>query len=246
MAVKRSQNVARALSIIETIASHQPIGVSALAKMLDEDRSAVQRTVMTLADAGWIQIAPEPPQRWELAARLFSIAHLPHSKSDLNARARRALDEIRDETGETALLTVPSGVQFIVLAAADSRHMLRMSPDIGEVTLSSAKSATGRAILPYVGRERQIAILGRAPTRAESVEFTATRERGYSISIDDVMRGATNLGAPVFDHRGEPMGAIVVSGPSTRMTVDRHKSIGKLLVRHARILSHRAPAPVAD
>jgi IclR family acetate operon transcriptional repressor len=143
-------------------------------------------------------------------------------------------------------LTVPSGVQFIVLAAADSRHMLRMSPDIGEVTLSSAKSATGRAILPYVSRERQIAILGRAPTRAEATEFAATRARGYSISIDDVMRGATNLGAPVFDHRGEPMGAIVVSGPSNRVTADRHRSIGKLLVRHARVLSHRLPAPLAD
>ena len=63
MAVKRSQSASRVLSVLELIASRQPIGVSALAKLLDEDKSAVQRAIMTLADAGWIRIAPEPPTR---------------------------------------------------------------------------------------------------------------------------------------------------------------------------------------
>ena len=70
MAVKRSQSASRVLSILELVASHQPVGVSALAKLLGDDRSAVQRAVMTLADAGWSRVAPEPPARWELSAHL--------------------------------------------------------------------------------------------------------------------------------------------------------------------------------
>ena len=90
MVVKRNQSLARALSVLELIASRQPIGVSALAKLLEEDRSAVQRVVMTLADARWIRLAPERPVRWELSAHMFTIAHLSFSSSSLGQRARRS------------------------------------------------------------------------------------------------------------------------------------------------------------
>ena len=57
MAVKPLQSLQRALSVIEAIAANQPIGVAALARLLGEDKSAVQRDLMTLADAGWIRAA---------------------------------------------------------------------------------------------------------------------------------------------------------------------------------------------
>jgi IclR family acetate operon transcriptional repressor len=149
MAVKRSQGVARALSVLELIAARQPIGVSALARLLEEDRSAVQRVVMTLADAKWIRLAPERPVRWELSAHIFTIAHLPFSSSGLGQRARRSLEELRDRTGETTLLAIQDVRRFIVTEVAESRYMLRMSTRIGEI-ISPAKSATGRAVLrPY-------------------------------------------------------------------------------------------------
>ncbi|HEX4376587.1 MAG TPA: helix-turn-helix domain-containing protein, partial [Steroidobacteraceae bacterium] len=115
MAVKRSRSASRSLMVLEAIASQQPISISAIARTLEEDRSAVQRAVMTLADQGWIRITTEPPVRWELSARLFAIAHLPYSSSDLRERARRLLVELRDQTGETAFLAIPDVTHFIVI-----------------------------------------------------------------------------------------------------------------------------------
>ena len=240
MAVKRSQSVARALSVLEMVASRQPIGVSALAKLLEEDRSAVQRSVMTLADAGWIRVAPEPPVRWELSPHVFTIAHLPQSTSELRQRARRVLEELRSKTGETAFLAIPDINRFVVVDVVESEHMLRMSTRMGEI-ISPLKTATGRAVLPYLDRERQATMLGRAPNRAELGDFAATRARGFSISVNDVLQGASNLGAPVFDNHGRPMGAIVVSGPTDRLSIERHDGIGKLLARYAQGLSRSAP-----
>ena len=54
MAVKRNLSAGRMLAVFETIARAQPVGVSALARELGADKSAVQRDLMTLADAGWI------------------------------------------------------------------------------------------------------------------------------------------------------------------------------------------------
>ena len=244
MAVKRAQSVTRALSILDAIAARQPIGVSALAKLLDEDRSAVQRAVMTLADAGWVRMAPEPPTRWELSAHIFTIAHLPHSSANLRARARRVLDQLCDETGETAFLAVPDVNRFVVIEAAESPHVLRMVSRVGQV-IASPESATQRALLPYFDVRRQTAMLGRAPTESDLREFAATRARRYALSAGDVMPGATNLAATIFDAHAQPVAALVISGPSERLTPQRHATVGALVASAAATLS-RGAAPLAS
>jgi IclR family acetate operon transcriptional repressor len=242
--VKRSQSASRVLTALELIAEHQPIGVTALARLLETDKSAAQRAVMTLADAGWIRAAPEPPVRWELSAHIFTLAHLPHSTSDLRQRALRTLEELRDETGETAFLAIPDIDRFVVIETAESRHMLRMANRIGQIILPQ-DSATGRALLPYFGAERQAAMLGRAPDAHDLAEYAATRARGYGLSAGDVMPGATNIAAPVLDSQGEPMAAIVISGPSERLTPDLHASIGALVARAGAALSRSGPRAYA-
>lgn len=244
MAVKRSQSASRVLAALELIAQRQPIGVSALAKEMGEDKSAVQRAIMTLADAGWIRVAPEPPTRWELTAHIFTIANLPHSANDLRQRARRTLEALRDQTGETVFLAIPDFQQFVVIALAESQHMLRMAPRIGEI-IPVRESATGRAMLPWLSPEEQAAMLGGPPGRDELTDFAATRARGYGLSVGDVLMGSTNLAAPIFDPDGRPMGTIVVSGPSDRFTAERHAGIGALTVEVAHSLSRGAPRAIA-
>jgi DNA-binding IclR family transcriptional regulator len=241
MPVKRSQSATRTLSILELIASQQPITVSAIARLLNEDRSAVQRAVMTLADQGWIQTTTDPPPRWELSAHLFAIAHLPFSSNDLRERARRVLEELRDQTCETVMLAIPDVTRFIIIEVAESRHTLRMASRIGEV-ITPRGSATGRAVLPYLEAGRQAIMLGRPPGKAEKAEFMRTRDRGWALSVDEVMQGATNLASAVFDVHGQPMGALVISGPTERLTGDRHDKIGGLVAQAARKLSRKSPA----
>jgi len=126
LAVKRSQSAARVLAALEQIARHQPIGVSALARLLDADKSALQRDVMTLADAGWIRAAPGPSTQWELAPYAMTIAQLPASLSGLRMQARAALDALRQEINETVYLMAPDRNRFIVVDAIESRPGLRM------------------------------------------------------------------------------------------------------------------------
>ena len=72
MPVKRSQSASRVLAVLEGIARHQPIGVSDLARLLDADKSAVQRAIMTLADEGWIHSASGSPSKWQLTAHILA------------------------------------------------------------------------------------------------------------------------------------------------------------------------------
>ncbi|MDB5970596.1 MAG: putative IclR family transcriptional regulator [Hydrocarboniphaga sp.] len=225
---------------MEAIASHQPIGVRALARLLDQDKSAIQRAVMTLADGGWIRPTREPPVRWEVTARIVTVANAALGSSDLRRRARPLLEQVRDDTGETVLLVVPDLQNFVIADVVESRQVLRMVPQLG-ILVGTRNTATGRAVLPYMDTARQMALLGAEPDGPLLDSFEATRKHGYAVSDGEINPAATNIAAPIFELAGFPAGAIVVTAPRERLTPADHQAIGKMLIRVASELSRGTP-----
>jgi IclR family acetate operon transcriptional repressor len=236
VAVKRSSSAARVLKVFERTAVLQPIGVSALARELGADKSAVQRDLMTLADAGWIRGAAGMPGQWELTPHVLTFARPPQSTDSLRQRARPALERLRSETGETAYLTVPDGDQFVVLDAIESHQMLRMVPPIGMV-VPVAGSATARAILPHLAEPEQARLLDAPVTPALREEFHATRARGYAINDGDIEPSAVAMASAIVSRQGVPHGALVLTGPAERLAPARRNEVGALLRREAEVLS---------
>ena len=234
MAVKRSLSATRMLKVFEAIAEAQPIGVSALSRMLEADKSAVQRDLMTLSDAGWIR--PVSGGRWELTPRVLTLAHTPHSSNALRRRARPALEELRAATGETAYLTVPDGDHFVVIDALESPHVLRMVPPVGLVVPVEG-SATARAVLPHLSASEQERLLGSAPPPRLAAEFARTREQGYAVNDEDIAPGAVAMASAIFGAAGAVLGALVLTGPADRLTPDRRAAIGGSLRSAAERLS---------
>lgn len=245
MSVKRSQSGSRILAVLEAIASHQPIGVRALARVLDEDKSAIQRALATLADSGWIRLTRDPPARWEVTAHILTVAHAALGSNDLRQRARPILERLRDETGETVLLAVPDIRNFVVADVIESRQMLRMVPHVG-IVVSALNTATGRAMLPFMNRERQISLLGAEPDAQQLESFESTRARGYAVSEGEINVAATNLAAPIFEFDGTPTAAIVICGPKERLPPSRYDALGAQIIGAARELSHSTATPPAE
>jgi len=240
LTVKRSRSASRVLAVLEGIANHQPIGVSELARLLAADKSGVQRAIMTLADAGWIATAPGTPTRWQLTPHLLTIANPGYSGNDLRQRARAALQALRNQTGETVLLDVADGRQFVVIEVLESTQLLRIAPHVGMV-VPARGSATSRAMMAYMTPEQHLAVLGAPPDTELLQHFALARERGYAVSAGDVTSGFTNIAAPIFDTDGCPVGAIVVSAPSERLPESRYDEVGALVLQAARSVSRGEP-----
>lgn len=243
------------LAVLEAIARHQPIGVSALARLLDADKSAVQRAIMTLADDKWIRPAAAPPTRWEMTHHILSVAYMGLSMGqgddDLRQRARRTLELLRDESGESSFLAVPEIQDFVIVETIDSRQMLRATLNVGLI-IPAATSATGRCVLPYFSPVRQVELLGGGEAGPELLEhFRASLERGYSISnevvIDGVVHeGSTTLASPIFDGAGRPVGTVAITGPTERLTAARQAVVGPMVAAAAQALSRGTPHTVHD
>jgi IclR family acetate operon transcriptional repressor len=241
LAVKRSHSGSRVLTVLEAIARSQPIGIRALARLLDQDKSAVQRAVVTLADAGWIRAANPASLGWEVTFHILAVAHAAHGNNDLLSHSRPALERLRDQTGETVLLVVPDAHDFVIADVIESRQALRMVPQVG-VPVAAKRTATGRAVLPFMSLEHQTAMLGAPPDRQSLEGFRAIRKRGYAISDGEINPAATNIAAPILEYDGSPLGAVVIVGPRERMTTRVHDRLGRAAARCARELSRGAPA----
>lgn len=228
MAVKRSLSAGRMLSVFELVAQLQPIGVSALARELNADKSAVQRDIMTLADAGWIQAVPGLRGQWELTLHALSLARPPHSSHSLRHRLRPMLERLHEATGETVYLNLLHKDGFIVVDALESQHMLRVVPSIG-MSVPMAGSATARAYLAYLDRAAQESLLGAPPSAAMLSDFALIRERGYAVCDGELLPGSVAIAAPVLTGPNHPSGVVVLVGPNERLTPDRWSEIGLAL-----------------
>lgn len=228
MAVKRSTSATRMLRVFEAVAKAQPVGVSALARALEADKSAVQRDLVTLADAGWIRAAPGTPGQWELTPHVLTLARAPSSNEQLRQRARVVLADLWRETGETVYLTVPDGDHFVVIEALESPNLLRMVPPVGMIVPLEG-SATARAVMAWLGDDEQARLLGRAPDPALRQVWTETRERGFAVSDGDIVPGTLTLASAVLGAGERPAGAVVLTGPKERIGSERIAAVGALV-----------------
>jgi IclR family transcriptional regulator, acetate operon repressor len=229
MAVKPLQSLQRALSVIEAIAAHQPVGVAALGRLLDEDKSAVQRVLVTLQASGWIRPVGGEVTRWELSSTPLVVATQAQQRSGTLARARPVLEDLRDRTGETIIWAVPDARRIVAVDVVESRQLVRTAPHIGMVMPVDA-SAAALAIFAHLDGE-DLARYG-APIEDPTFcrELADARARGWSLNAGAVNARATSIGAAVLDAGARPVAAVVVSAPSDRLVAAQFDEVAELVL----------------
>ncbi len=236
MSAQSSQTGRRVLRVLAAVANYQPIGSRALARILNDDKSAIHRALVTLADEGWLQRSDEKAGQWEVSPRILSVADKVYGGYDLKERARPILEKLSDDCGETVTLITPDAGSLVIADVVECRHVLRVVPPIG-VPVMIDTSAAGRAILALLDPVAQTERLGRPADPALLNIYAITRECGYAISERQTDLGATALAAAVIEYDGSPCGAVSVIGPYDRLNQERFATIAPLVVRAARALS---------
>jgi DNA-binding IclR family transcriptional regulator len=244
MAVKRSQSAGRVLAVFEAVSRAQPIGVSALARLLGADKSAIQRDLMTLADAGWIQPAANEARAWELSPLILSLARAPHSNESLRQQVRPALERLRDRIGETVYLTVPHQGQFVVIEALESANVLRVVQRVG-IIVPVEGSASARAWLAALPARDRTAFLGHEPDAAFAAEIAAAGAAGFAVNDGRIVPGTVTFAAALLDAAARPVGTIVVTGPAERLAPSRWAEVTAQLCATAREAARTLSGPPA-
>jgi IclR family acetate operon transcriptional repressor len=224
MAVKTIQSVENALLVMETLASVQPIGVSALARLVDLDKNAVQRILITLGHAGWIRQGDSG--EWQITSRAFQIG--TRYTAGLRDAARPHLEVLQHDTGETVLLMAREGLSMVVVDAIDSAHALRMTVPIGTVVPLSAAGAFD-TFLSDADQEHLVNVQPMAgrPRTLSKRAIANVRAAGFYV-LDDMYPSSMAAGAPVFSEHNAPIASVTVVGPRARVSKPMAHHFGEL------------------
>ncbi|MEO9221489.1 MAG: IclR family transcriptional regulator [Mycobacteriaceae bacterium] len=227
--VKTVRSLSRGLQALEAIAANQPIGLTALCAATGDDKSALQRTLATLHEAGWIQRAATSSPQWELATKPIVMLSRVRQTSSMQARARELLGPLRDTTGETVHLALLDGTTIVVADVAESTQVVRTALPIGQIH-PPERSAAGRAIMSHLTLEERLARSNAPEKLLSAAEFDEIRERGWAASAGAVLEGSNSVGAAILDPSGSPVGALVISSPATRLPPEKCEKFGEVLV----------------
>lgn len=231
MAVKTIQSVQNALTVLEALASAQPIGVSALARVVDLDKNAVQRILVTLGDSGWIRQGGDGGE-WTITSRALQVG--TRYTSGLRDVAHPFLVQLQRETDETVLLFAREGQTMVVLDSVDSTQALRMTVPLG-MAVQMRQSAAFDAFLSDEERSA-LPVVRPAPS---VVAIAATRRDGYFV-IDELYENAIAAGAPIMSTRGTPVATVIVVGPKVRVTKAAAKRFGHQAALTAALITSTA------
>jgi DNA-binding IclR family transcriptional regulator len=227
--VKEIRSVRNACLLLDAVAERQPLGVSELARVTGIEKSAAHRLAVTLHAIAWLERTSDG--RWRIAPALVRLAR--GAGAALAAELRPRMEDLRDETGETVMLVAIENARLWVREVVESRHALRIAAPVG-AELPLIRSSAARAIAAHLPPGELEALRRAHPMLDDDAALARVRKRGFAINDREIVSDARVVGAPVLSEEGHPLGALIVCGPTSRISAIRMQQLGKAVARTAR------------
>lgn len=160
--------------------------------------------------------------------RLSQLSARGNQEATLQAVARPILWELWKSTQETVNLAVLDQKTALYVDVIESPHEFRLSSRVG-TRRSVHVTALGKALVAFLPRETQETILDSIAFQAATPrtignlvqfrqELEKVRRQGYAVDDEEAVQGARCVSAPILNSAGEPIAAVSVSGPITRVS----------------------------
>jgi IclR family acetate operon transcriptional repressor len=226
--------VTRALDLlIELSAWDRPAGLTELARRVDLHPTTALRLLESLRSRGFVRQTAN--RAYVLGAQNFELGSAYLRNVSVWSQANQLADELAATTGETASVGVLDSGQVLYIAIA------RGQQDMGIASAPGTRhpaycTSLGKAILADMPGELALQVFRNDPPvrltpntltniAALQRDLATIRRRGYSVDNEERTPGVVCVGAAIRDHKGDPVGALSISGPAERM---RQKGVEKL------------------
>lgn len=240
-------SLGKGLRVLELLADHGELGVSAVAAHLQTNRAGCHRFLLTLRDLGYVEKTEDG--RYRLTFKVLELGMKKLNRFEIRHIARPLMQELSSAFGETVNLGHWDGRVIVHLDKIDSTEILRMDSGLGAVAPAYC-TGLGKAILAFLPPEeitaylRGVQLQSMTPHTITSVEalreeLTRTRARGFAVDNEELCLGLRCVSAPVFDYAGRPSFALSVSGPTHRMSESRIASMTVEIKNVCRRLSEK-------
>lgn len=227
------QSVDRAISVLELLAKHGRAGITEIADELGVHKSTASRLVSVLESRGLVEQLGERG-KYALGFGIARLAAAGTRRLDLTKLSQPICEELASRIGETVNVAVLHDRAAINISQGFGSSAVAVQNWVGQRTPLHATSS-GRVLLAHAGETDWEALLDKplrryTPYTITSVAELATeldriRNDGCATCFEHLEIGLHAVAVPVFDPRGDVIGAISASGPSYRLSRRRAADI---------------------
>lgn len=233
---KGASVIVNAIAVLRTFTAEEPLlGVTEIASRVGLHKSTVSRILSTFEQENLVERDPET-RRFRLGLGLIAVAGPLLAELEERRVAYPVLQELTEQTGETSALMVWNGTESMCVEQIASQHQIKHTTPLG-ARYKDAMSASVQVFLSNEPAERVAALL-----RSGGITYPGLDNEGldgYKIRLGEVsVQGwAINYGessidevgvaAPVYDHRGALVAAVLISAPKFRVSRERLQDLGE-------------------
>lgn len=232
MAVRSLSSTLKVLAICDIVAaSPKPMRLADVVRASGDARAVVYQRLRTLVEAGLLEQTEDGAFRLALRFQFYAVRAL--EQANLGERSSELLQEIVNESGETATISVADGYHAVIINRVESRQVLRADLRVG-AKLTLGGSASGAVLVAFGSEEMRESLRQQGVALPPEAELQAVRERGYAVFAPTDPHLVAAVAAPVFDAARQCVAVLAISGPIFRFDHDR---CGPIVVAGARRLS---------
>jgi DNA-binding IclR family transcriptional regulator len=233
------QSLARAFSIMEEIARNRDgIGLADLSKRVGLHNSTTFHLVKTLVSLGYVRQMKDT-KRYRIGRPLFALAANALDEIEMITLANPLLEDLSRETGESAHFSVRMGDAVVMLARTSGPGAFQLSDRAGVVRPAHC-TALGKIMLAALSAEQFERFLARGGfeartentiTSAERLrrEIAEVRRTGLAYDDGEFDPELRCIALPVRDFSGQVIGALGISGPVWRLSMETLQKRGRVV-----------------
>lgn len=214
-----------------------------LARQTGLPSSTCQRLVQSMVHEGYLD---RDGDRYRIGIRLVRWASTGTTGMDIVQLTKPILQNLRDETGETACLYVRDGSFRTIVSVAETRHVVMRPFAVGMVMPIHA-GAPGKIFLAY-DPEARSTLEGSELSKFTSntpdslvtldAQVQQTRKQGYFAAFGERHSDVGSIAAPVFNVSGALAAVLGLGFPTQRVTESDVERLGPIVAAAAREASH--------
>jgi len=212
-----------------------PLSVVELYERTGISKPTVYRILNTL-DSGGFVVRDRENRKYILGPALIGLGRATRNSAELIRYARPTLMELSKKYNETVNLGVLSHGKVIYLDTLESAQRLRVTVPM-TIENNAHTTALGKVILSSMEEEHALKIISimyaakaNQTSRYTEPEFIehiqSSRKQGFAIDNEDDAIGFRCVAAPIFNASGDPVAAISISAPTTRVSLEDLAKIG--------------------
>ncbi len=241
------QSIERAFAIVEEVARNRDgIGLAELSKRVGLHNSTTFHLVKTMVSLGYVSQV-EDSRKYRIGRRMFTLAAGALDEIELVNVATPILERLTRETGEYTHFAIRSGDQVVVVAKVAGTGIFQMvdrtgavrpahATALGKVLLGSLSPAQLEQFLEHCDMQRYTpkTIVEREALLREIEEV---KRKGLAFDDGEFDAEARCIAVPVRDFTGRVAGAIGMSGPMWRLSLQALQEKSKFVREAAVALS---------